>query len=120
MQCFVDASYSPQYHLAVLGFGIQGEADLHLEILSIRGNAAAEKLALQRCIEYCTIQYPDQKLIIYTDHEPSLKEEVPDHVELRFTPGHLKKADMTPTQLKFSAVDKATRKKLREVIKSTN
>lgn len=120
MECFVDASYSPQHQIAVIGFYIDGQAIIHSEIVSIHGNAAAEKLALQRCVDYLCEHSWKLKSVIYTDHEASLKEQVPDWIELRFTPGHLKKADMTPLQLKFSMLDKAVRKMLRQEVRDRN
>ena len=115
MLCFVDASYSPPHQLGVIGYQVGMEEVIHLGSLTIHGNALAEKLALQKCIEYCDEKYPGQELIIYTDHQASLKDEYPDHVRIVFTPGHLKKASMNSLQLRFSAVDKATRKELRRL-----
>lgn len=116
MHCFVDASYSSQHHIAVLGFQVGDESRIHLTTINVNGIAAAEKMNLQRCIEYCSLRYPTSNLIVYTDHEPSLKQSFPDHVRIVFTPGHIKKADMTTLQLRFSLVDKAVRKELRRII----
>ena len=117
MICFTDASYSSNHKLAVIGFKVDDEL-IQLKITNCIGNAAAEKLTLAWCIEYCINKFGNINLIIYTDHQASLSSIQPRTVELRFIPGHCKKSLMTATQLQFSTVDKACRRLLRLYIKT--
>lgn len=132
--CFTDASYNPQHKIACIGYlvyrdlnhnsyDLTKEPIVYTEILEIDGVANAEKLATQKCMNSCRQIGIKDKLIIYTDHEGSLKKEsewrqLYGEIELRLLKGHQKSATKAEMDLIFTKIDRLTRKMLRQHIKS--
>lgn len=117
--CFTDASHHPPTKVSVCGFKVVGENNVRFEINgTLNGCAAAEKRAVEMCIQYCSDAYPNSKLIIHTDHQGCFKMNLPPHVQLAKVNGHLpkKERDMDPVQQQFAEVDKTVRHALRQAI----
>jgi hypothetical protein len=123
--CFTDASYSPQHHIACLGYMVGTDENIHTEIITTDGVAEAEKLATERCLYYCRQSGIQGRIIIYTDHQGSLKKE--EHwkqqfgdIELRLIQGHKKTSEKSEIDLIFTKVDRLTRKLLRQHVNTMN
>lgn len=114
INCFTDASYSQQKKISVVGYKIQN-SNVILEILNDVKNTEAELYAIQKCIDICKIKFPNNKINIYTDCQRALKNNYAENIIITKVEGHKKKAAKNDIDMIFSGVDKAVRKKLREL-----
>ena len=121
MECFTDASYSPQTRTAIIGWSIPQLDVFQLEVLRCDGVAFAEKMATVKAMEKCRSSGHLGNIKVYTDHQGSEKSletwnQQYGPIELIYVKGHKKNIDKTPQEIEFTKVDRATRKKLRELI----
>lgn len=114
IKCFTDASYSQQKSLSIVGYKI-GNLDVILEELPNIKNTQAELYAVEKCIDVCNKLYPNKNIIIYTDCQRALKNQYQKNVTLEKIEGHKKTLLKNENDKIFSGVDKAVRKKLRNV-----
>lgn len=115
--CYTDASYSPQFKVAVVGWQISGASSEFQIYQNVSGSAQAEKLAIDHCNN--AVGYASQ-IILYTDHVPSAKirTEFPN-ITFNYIKGHKKKSLMKNDHDRiFSQLDKKVRRELRSYIKT--
>lgn len=112
---FCDASFDHKKNIAVTGYRLMigsNVGPIHVAIHDLNSCNEAEVTTL-----YLTIKAIEDTgfkgWIIYTDNEPLSKKWQHEHIELRFTSGHVKKADRSYHQQLFAEVDQQTRKTLR-------
>lgn len=125
-----DASYSPQHKIAVIGFTLLSEEQIHLETINVnqsnltliqspvQGVAKAERLAVEHCITHFQRVYPGQEITIYNDHEAATKEQWPQGVRVLWLPGHTKASSRNNIATEFAVLDKAVRKELRKTLQN--
>ena len=119
IKCFTDASYSQHKSLSIIGYKI-GEHDVVLEELLNVKNTQAELYAIKKCIKVCNEIYPDDEIIIYTDCQRAFKDpNYSPNITLQKIKGHKKGSLKTEDDKVFSIVDKAVRKKLRQIKSGT-
>jgi hypothetical protein len=128
VECYTDASYSPQTGLCVIGYKIDNH-NIITECLTNIKNTQAELYAVEKCIEICKNTYFVQNeinnnnnisIIIYTDCQRALQNNYNDKnikVNLIKLDGHKKGSLKNDKDKIFSLVDKKVRKVLRENVK---
>jgi len=135
VECYTDASYSPQTGLCVVGYKI-GNHNIITECLTCIKNTQAELYAVEKCIEICKNFYSKNtcfsqngidndnisiSIIIYTDCQRALQNNYNNKnikVNLIKLDGHKKGSLKNDKDKIFSLVDKKVRKVLRENVKN--
>jgi len=124
IEYFTDASFSPQNKIAVVGFKIRSNPNIQTEIIYDTKSTTAELLGIQKCIDNFCIN--NTSCIIYTDCSKAVMLELDYKMNNPTINLYIKKIDgHKPTKIKddtdreFALVDKYTRKKLRQIIKTT-
>ncbi len=122
IECWTDASYSPQHKLSVFGYKI-GQNKIKTFVSELK-NTQAELEAISKCIEECKKLYPDINnpnlnfvIIIYSDCQRAIMNEYDSFVKIIKIKGHSKKSEKNNVDMIFSYVDKEVRKVLRNKIK---
>ncbi len=114
IDCFTDASYSKEANGSYIGYMI-GNNEIVTEFCPEIKNTQGEILAIEKCISVCNENYKDHQIHIYTDCQKAINlYENNDSMVFHKMQGHIKKSLMNDEQLKFSKVDKMTRKELRK------
>jgi ribonuclease HI len=121
IECYTDASYSPQTGLCVVGYKI-GNHNIVTECLTNTKNTQAELYAVEKCIEICNNVYGfDINIIIYTDCQRAMQNNYSTNdikVNLIKLDGHKKGVLKSDKDKIFSLVDKKVRKVLRENVRN--
>jgi hypothetical protein len=115
IECYTDASYSPQFDICVIGYKI-GIHDVITNILPNIKNTQGELLAIDECIYFCENLYPKCKIIIHTDCQRATQNKY-DNTTIIKLDGHKKKILKDDKDKIFSIVDKRVRQVLRQTIK---
>lgn len=117
IECFTDASYSPQKNICYIGYKI-GNNDIVCESIGNIKNTPAELHVIDKCIDiyntYYSLRY--RSITIYTDCQKATQVNYPSFVKIVKVKGHQKNR-LNYIEKTFSSVDKAVRKSLRNFLK---
>ncbi|XWV25750.1 ribonuclease HI [Tupanvirus soda lake] len=147
IDCYCDASYNPDYDIAVLGWMI-GDDEITIKLIEKTTNTRAELIAIV-CL--LTRLDPDTKYTIFTDCLTTIKrlesknelinknfknrkgvelsnadmykkifELVNDNITIKHIEGHIASKLMSENNKKFSILDKHVRNILRHKVKTNN
>lgn len=119
---YTDASYSKEVGGTVIGYSIrcsssQQDFGMTLEFLDQIKNTEGEMIATDRAIQKCKEMNPNCHINLYTDCQKATKLEIPN-VTFHKVVGHSKKSEKDEHDFAFSIVDRAARKRLREMFKN--
>jgi len=137
MNIFVDGSYSPQKKIGVGAYVIIDSnrlksltnhtiADLKIELSKdivyhefsdVNGSTDVEKQILTLALSDKTVQ--NQPITVYTDcHKTQSTDSYTDSYTVHHVKGHTKQINRQDTDKIFDVIDKATRKRLRKLVKN--
>lgn len=114
IKCFTDASYSKEKSLCIIGYIIDN-SDVKITQLPNIKNTQGELIAIDKCIQECSVLFPNRSVLIYTDCSRALKNNYGDHISIVKIKGHVKKDLRTKNDNIFRIVDKTVRKELRSI-----
>lgn len=138
MNIFVDGSYSPQQRVGVGAYLIINSEDLkslvNLDIgelknilsndivyktfIDAKGSTDVEQRILDIALDVAlNSNYPEMMMYVYTDCKKTNSTDCYTAIHVK---GHDKQCNRNETDKLFDVIDKAARKKLRNIIKETN